>query len=86
MLATDFVGSNKVLAKPSGWTDEQCYSLPILIANDGDGIPFILSAWTPSKEDIEAFQRGEPLYLRVSGTCMPPVAMFTMNENDEPNF
>jgi hypothetical protein len=33
----------------------------------------------PSKEDIEAINRGEGIYLNITGNGMPPVSLQTEN-------
>lgn len=53
---------------------------------DSEHFPFFLTAWKPSKEDIEAINRGEPIYIRTVSTGLPPMAVFTMDENGEANY
>lgn len=48
-------------------------------------IPFILTCWQPSKEDIEAINRGEPIWLRTLGMGFAPTELFTTNEKGEIN-
>jgi hypothetical protein len=86
MSPVDFEGSNLNLTKPVGWTDEQCFNMPAFKGKDKEGEPFILTAWQPNKEDLEAMNRGEPLYLRVCGEGHPPVSLFTMNPDGTGNF
>jgi hypothetical protein len=74
-------------------TDEQCFSmwaLPVDYAFTGaDGKQYQsrywVEAWKPSKEDIEAINRGEPIYLQIHAMGLPPVAVFTLDENGESN-
>ena len=44
-----------------------------------DGSQGIISKWQPSKEDIEAINRGEGIFLSITGPGMPPVSIFTEN-------
>lgn len=42
---------------------------------------FYLTAWKPSYEDLEALNRGEPIYIKtLCSTGLPPMAVFTMDE------
>lgn len=54
-------------------------------AVDVAGFPFILTAWMPNKEDLEAINAGRPIMLKVLGAMAPPVAIFTYNENYDAN-
>ncbi|HRS66203.1 MAG TPA: hypothetical protein P5519_10010 [Spirochaetia bacterium] len=60
-------------------TDEQCGDLTVFRGNTSDGMPCIISKWQPSKEDIEAINRGDGIYLSITGHGMPPVSLFTEN-------
>lgn len=84
-MPVDFPGTNITFTKPAGWKDEDCADLKAMVGVD-EGLPFIITAWKPSKEDIEAINRGEPIYMKTHGAGFIPTFMFTMNENDEPNF
>lgn len=79
MLPTTFPEQNKVYTKPSDMTDEQCGSLSTFEGMDADGFPIIISKWMPSKEDIEAINNGEGIYLQITGRGMPPVCLYTEN-------
>ena len=85
MLPVDFQGSNLDLNKPEDWTDEQCGSMRAWYGKAPDGTPGFITAWQPSREDLDALNRGEPLYLRTLGEGFPPTAMFTFNEAGEAN-
>jgi hypothetical protein len=79
MLPTNFDAANIVFTKPKGWEDEACGDLPVFKGNDSDGNPVIISKWQPSKEDIDAINNGQGIYLSICGTGMPPVSLFTEN-------
>jgi hypothetical protein len=95
MLPVNFQGSNLDLNKPPEMTDEECAAVrafkgtvperAYLAIEDGTEYPFILTAWMPSKEDLEALNAGRPLWLRVLSFKHPPVVLFTLNDNDEIN-
>ncbi len=77
MLAVDFPQSNFTFGKPISMTDEECGDLRVFRGPDGNGTPVIISKWQPSKEDIEAINRGEGIYLYIIGAGMPPVSICT---------
>lgn len=53
---------------------------------DSQKFPFYMTAWKPNKEDIEAINRGEPIYIKTLSKSLPPMAVFTLDENNEGNF
>jgi hypothetical protein len=92
MHPINFPGAQEV-GKPENMTDEQCFSV---YATKGtyeftgaDGVQyqatFWTEAWKPSKEDIEAINRGEPIYIQIHSAGLPPISVFTLNENGESN-
>jgi hypothetical protein len=93
MMPIDFPGA-KVIGKPESMTDEQCssiYAMDVNIdygkdaeGNDVKGRMWV-EAWKPSKEDIEAINRGEPIWLQIHSNGLPPVAVFTVDEKGEKN-
>lgn len=85
MLPIDFEGSNIELVKPHGMTDEECMSVPAFHGFDNGGNHFFLTAWRPSKEDMEAINAGRPIMLKVLATQTPPVALYTFDENFNAN-
>ncbi len=67
-------------------TDEDCYSLEILQGvTDPERWPYTLSAWQPSKEDIEAIKAGRPIWVRVLSHTVHPISLFTTDGNGEVN-
>lgn len=95
MMPVDFQGSNLDLNKPPEMTEEECQSVRAYkgttperaykAVEDGTDYPFILTAWMPSKEDLEALNAGRPLWLRVLSFKHPPVALFTLDANEQIN-
>jgi len=52
---------------------------------DTDHFPFFLTAWKPNKEDLNALNRGEPIYVKTVSNGLPPMALFTIDQNGEAN-
>ena len=44
---------------------------------DSENFPFYLTAWQQNKEDLEALNRGEPVYIKTISNGLPPMAVFT---------
>jgi hypothetical protein len=84
MRAIHFPEANTTFNKPADMTDEQCYSVSALVGEQ-DGIPYVRTVWLPNKEDLEALNAGRPLVLSICGAGMPPVALFTCDENGNVN-
>lgn len=57
----------------------------VFSAIDSEGFRFFLTAWKPSYEDLQALNRGEPIYIKTISNGLPPMALFTMNEKGECN-
>lgn len=53
---------------------------------DSEEFPYYLTAWKPNKEDIEAVNRGEAVYVKTLSKQLPPMALFTLDENNKPNW
>jgi hypothetical protein len=53
---------------------------------DSQGLPYYMTAWQPNKEDIDAINRGEPIYVKTVSMRLPPMALFTLDENGNGNF
>lgn len=86
MIPIDFEGSNIQMDKPSDMTDEQCMSLNAMKGVTEEGIPFFIECWQPNKEDVDAIKEGRPIYIQILSRGLPPIAMWTVNENNEPNI
>lgn len=73
MIPTDFPERNRVLEKPKGMTDEECFDLEIF--TDGNEC---ISCWKLNKEELEEVNRTGKIWLRiVSGYTQPPVSLQT---------
>ena len=86
MHPVDFEGSNITLNKPEGWTDEQCQSIKAWHGIDAVGNVGFLTAWTPSEKDLEALNAGRPLFMKTVSEGFAPVALFTFDSSDNPNY
>lgn len=53
---------------------------------DASEYPYYLTAWKPSYEDLQALNRGEPIYIKTLSRQLPPMAVFTLDENGNGNF
>lgn len=52
---------------------------------DKSGREFILLAMQPSYEDIQAINRGEPIFIKVIGNVAPSMLLYTVDENGNCN-
>lgn len=77
MIPVEFPEKNFTFGKPESMTDEQCSSLDVWKGHNTEGQPIIISKWMPNKEDIEAINRGEGIYVEIFGHGMPPISLFT---------
>ena len=84
MRPINFEGANTNCTKPEGMTDDQCGTLPTEQGTTHDGFKNSNSCWMPNEKDIEAILAGKPVWLQVLG-AQPPVALFTINDNNEVN-
>lgn len=53
---------------------------------DSEDFPFYMTAWQPNKEDLDALNRGEPIYIKTLSKGLHPMAVFTLDENGNGNF
>lgn len=82
-------------------TDEDCSSLEIMQGTserpeqppahimtgvvEGVNWPFTLSAWKPSREDLEALNAGRPIWVRILSHAVYPMSLFTTDEQGDIN-
>lgn len=89
MLPVDFPGSNMTLNVQPGSRvkmDLVYQDVPAFHGRDAEGLPFFLTCWRPSKEDIDSIINGGMVYVKVTGFETPPVVIFTTGENNKPNY
>lgn len=67
--------SNGIAKLPSG----------IYAGIDSQQFSFFMTSWQPNKEDIEAINRGEPIFVKTLSTQLPPMSLFTVDESGQPN-
>lgn len=76
MRKTQHPTNNAVLGAPAVWDQGglPCGALPIT-RTEVDGVPAVVSYWTPSAQELAALNAGKPVALWVVGQAMPPVAL-----------
>lgn len=87
-----FEGAREI-GKPENMTDEQCFSIwahnQDYTYTGEDGKQYQTRVWTeawkPSKEDIEAINRGEPVYIQIHSIGLPPISVFTLDKYGKSN-
>lgn len=47
-----------------------------------DIYPCYMSQWRPTPEELALLNKGEPIRLLISGTSLPPVAMWVRGESE----
>lgn len=52
----------------------------IVTGLDSENQTYYLTAWKPSYEDLQALNRGEPVYVKTLSESLPPMALFTLDE------
>lgn len=70
------IQSNGIMKLPAG----------IYAGIDAENFSYYMTAWKPNKEDIEAINRGEPIYIKTLAKSLPPMAVFTLDEQGRGNF
>lgn len=83
MQPVEFPGSKQV-PMPENMAKEYI-NLWGMVGIDAKKRPFILTAWQPSYEDMQALNRGEPIYVKQLGFDLPPVILFTLDEEQNSN-
>lgn len=85
MRPIDFEEANTIFEKPESMTDEECLPLSGYVQVDEAGRTHINTVWMPNKEDIEAINAGRPIVLSICSDQMPPVALFTYDDEGKAN-
>lgn len=85
MRPVPFEGAVEI-KKPANMSDENCSSAWTTSGIDADGYPYYMTAWEPNYEDMQAIKAGRPIYVKVIGRTLPPMALFTLDENNQGNF
>jgi hypothetical protein len=86
MRPIDFPKANWYFNKPTTMDDAECLPISAYAGQNDKGMPYINTVWQPNKEDIEAIVAGRTVVVSVIGYELPPMSLFTCDENGEPNF
>jgi len=84
MQPVEFPGSREI-KKPESMTDEECMSIWAISSHDMENDPWFITAWKPSYEDMQALSCGEPIYIKTIARGLPPMALFTLDEDGQAN-
>jgi len=79
MPAIEFKEANFTFGKPADMTDEQCYALQVFKGIDTEGMPVIISKWILNQDELKMIQETGCMYLRITGSGMPPVSLEVEN-------
>jgi hypothetical protein len=75
MQPIEFVGS-RIIGKPKDMTDEQCNSIWAANGATEDGIPFWVTVWKPSDEELAILNQGGGIIVRTLSAGLPPMSLF----------
>jgi hypothetical protein len=78
MEPCNFEGSNVVLQRPDGMTDEECAPLCVRREVLADTYPVVMSCWKLTEEEFQELLKTKRVWLTVYGVTMPPVALTTV--------
>ena len=73
MNPTRFAQCNIVMTAPKGMKD--CVNVHACKCKYPNGSPVVITAWTPTPEELVKINLGHPIYLHIVGQSMPPVAV-----------
>jgi hypothetical protein len=76
MIVKRIEGADLVLGAPKDWKDDgvSCVGLPVKYVPTDQGV-FMVSAWEPTEEELEALKRGESVKLWIRGMQHPVVSL-----------
>lgn len=77
MTPVAFEGSVQI--NPPAGAPDNIFPVHAVMDIDMNGMPFFLTAWKPSYEDLQAINRGEPIYVKVVGGGLNPMTLFTID-------
>ena len=75
MKPVSFKQQNTIYNKPEDMTDEQCGDLPAHRFVSEDKIPYVISCWELSPEELEQIKTTGKVWLTVCAYTMPPVSI-----------
>lgn len=70
MIIGHIEGATRVLGAPADSPEVKPLAIRDVMYSDGSSA--VMSAWLPTPEEIAAIRAGEPVYLCIFGTNMPP--------------
>ena len=82
MIIARIAGATREIGKSQGYLGLPLRDEPIDCPVNGPQTPSMVTAWTPTPDEIARLQAGAPVYLRILGTVHPPV-MLTVGEIPE---
>lgn len=76
MLIERVIGATRTLGAPQDWDQSKtvCVGLPIRDVMTEQG-PFMISAWSPTPEELELLKEGVTLKLWIAGVSHPVVSL-----------
>lgn len=74
-VACGFEESNGVLSKPEDLTHDQCDALQVWRGEADDGLPYVISCWKLTKEELEEVNKTGRIWLYIIGGTMPPASV-----------
>lgn len=84
MKGISFPEQTTIFGKPETWKDEDCYGLPVnqgfYLNSDGKPEACLHSVWKLTDAEVDYVLKHKTVYLRTSGTGMPPVSVHVLNE------
>ena len=79
MVPCSFDGENVVLQTPPGFSsDALCATLNAFYGENDHGLPFLISCWKLTKQEVEDLTTHGRLWLVVAGNNHPPMALSTV--------
>lgn len=70
MIIGHIEGATRILQAPPGRPDVAPLAIRDVVYEDGTRA--VMSAWMPTPEELARLNAGEPVYLILFGTTMPP--------------
>lgn len=86
MLPSNFSGSNIELGAPANMPADKVYdNIPAFFGIDENNCYIFITAWMPSKEDMDALKEGRPIFVKIYSNHMSPLSLFTQDNIGEIN-
>ncbi len=81
MIAVNFPEANITFGPPPGVSDSQVVPIRAFtgtsLGGSMDGVPIVVTAWTPAAHELEMLNDGHPIFLTVVGAGLPPHMLTT---------